>query len=105
MPLLKLKGTDTYESIPDDAINEALATGLYEPPAADARIPVVADGFAGEVSGKDYGAYRDTYEARPETEAEDGQRGQREQRHLVAGEADGLGNPQVAETSRHAHEA
>ena len=70
MPRLKLKGADAYEDIPDDAITEALATGLYEPPGADVRVPVVVDGFTGQVAGDDFGTFRDTYGAREESEAE-----------------------------------
>ncbi len=70
MPRLRLKGTDRYEEIPDEALKEALATGIYEAPAADANIPVVVGDYTGSVSGKDFDVYTDKQGARPETEDE-----------------------------------
>lgn len=70
MPKLRLKATGALEDIPDSAVTDALATGLYEPPGADVQIPVVVDGYAGQVSGQDLGVYTRDLGARPETEAE-----------------------------------
>lgn len=70
MPQLRLKATGALEDIPDSAITDALATGLYEPPGADVQVPVVVDGYTGQVSGQDLGVYTRDLGARPETEGE-----------------------------------
>lgn len=67
MPQLRHKETGQVYDVPDAAVLDALATGLYEAPAADAQIPVNIDGLRGQVSGADLG-YAAGIGATPETE-------------------------------------
>jgi ADP-ribosyltransferase exoenzyme len=71
MPQLRLKSTGALEEIPENAVQQALATGLYEAPGLDVAVPIVRD-----IPGEDRISYlpiplaEQEHTARPAAEAE-----------------------------------